>query len=31
MNADQFSAMLAIIVPPILDQIAKNSISSSQS
>ena len=25
MNADQFSAMLAIIVPPILDQITKNS------
>ena len=25
MNADQFSAMLAIIVPSILDQITKNS------
>jgi len=25
MNADQFSAILAIIVPPILDQITKNS------
>lgn len=25
MNEDQFSAMLAIIVPPIIDQILKNS------
>ena len=25
MNEDQFSAMLAIIVPPIIEQITKNS------
>ena len=25
MNEDQFSAMLAIIVPPIIEEIAKNS------
>ena len=25
MNEDQFSAMLAIIVPPIIEQIIKNS------
>ena len=25
MNQDQFSAMLAIIIPPIIDQIVKNS------
>lgn len=25
MNDDQFSAMLAIIVPPIIEQITKNS------
>jgi hypothetical protein len=25
MNEDQFSAMLAVIVPPIIEQIVKNS------